>query len=160
MLSGIWPRGSSNAPGNGNTGITSGRSPGPRYSALIGIGSPGGSQVQFFSLARIPVAKPVSNFTQYALRKQNGRQPLSSFDGGIVIGAPGLEELHQLLAPPLPVPFAVALDDLEQRLGCFGAFAGGVERGRQIESRLMIQRVCGDFLCQLDERAARFGLFG
>src|SRR5882724_1826852 len=40
MLSGIWPRGNSKAPGSGNTGITSGRLPGPRYSALIGMCGP------------------------------------------------------------------------------------------------------------------------
>src|SRR5438105_13499507 len=40
MFSGICPRGSKSAPGSGNTGTTSGRSDGPRYSALIGIQCP------------------------------------------------------------------------------------------------------------------------
>src|SRR5438105_11671748 len=131
MLSGIWPRGSSSAPGSGNTGMISGSSPGPRYSALIGICSPG--------------------FIAW-LRKQNDRQPLSPFDGGLVGAAPRLEELHQLLARAIFVPLAIALDDLEQLIGRLGPVALRVQRGRQIESRLMIERVCGDFLFQFRDR--------
>src|SRR5713226_5288016 len=37
MLSGICPRGSSKAPGNGKIGITSARSPGLAYTAFIGM---------------------------------------------------------------------------------------------------------------------------
>ena len=40
MLSGICPRGSNSAPDSGNTGMTLGRSAGPRYSALIGMIQP------------------------------------------------------------------------------------------------------------------------
>src|ERR1700709_532365 len=95
MLSGIWPRGSSSAPGSGNTGITSGRSPGPRYSALIGIGGPGAG-LWSLQVARL-VTKPVPTFVE-ALREQNSRKPLSPVHGGLVGRAPRLEELHQLLA--------------------------------------------------------------
>src|ERR1019366_9778177 len=108
MLSGIWPRGSSSAPGSGNTGITWGRSPGPRYSALIGIGGPG---------------------ARYPLRKQDGRQPLSPLNGGLIGRAPRLEELHQLLSRAVLVPFTVALDDFEQLMGRLTALAAGVECG-------------------------------
>src|SRR5882724_1007300 len=119
MLSGIWPRGNSSAPGSGNTGTILGSSPGPRYSALIGISGPG-----------------------CYLRKQNDRQPLSSIHGRFIGAAPRLEELHQLLARGILVPFAVALDDFEQMVGRLGTIALRVQRGRQIESRLMIERVC------------------
>jgi hypothetical protein len=77
-------------------------------------------------------------------REQNRRQPLASIDRGLVGAAPRLEELHQLLARAVIVPLAIALDDFEQLVGCFGAVALGVERGREIESRLMVERVCGD----------------
>src|SRR6266403_3253410 len=159
MLSGIWPRGSSSAPGSGNTGITSGRSPGPRYSALIGICGPGAS-LQNTSLARALTARPVSTFAEYALREQDRRQPLASIHGGLIGRPPRVEELHQLLSRGIVVPFAVALDELEQLIGGFSALARGIKRGRQIESRLMIERVCRDFLFQLAHRAKRLGLFG
>ena len=45
-------------------------------------------------------------------------------------------------------------------MSCFGAFAGGIERGCQIESCLMIERVCGDFLFQFSDRTNRLGLLG
>src|SRR3954470_15919280 len=108
MLSGICPRGSSSAPGSGNTGRISGRSAGPRYSILIGI---------------CPVPWPCL----LALGKQDDRQALASLDGCIIRTAPGLEELHQLLAGAVVVPFAVALDDREQLLGGGGAVALHVE---------------------------------
>ena len=63
-------------------------------------------------------------------------------------------------ARAIVVPFAVALDDFEQRCGGFRALAVGVERGREIESGLMIQRICGEFLFKLGYRADRSGLFG
>src|SRR3984957_2891986 len=154
MLSGIWPRGSNNAPGNGNTGITSGSSPGPSYSALIGICVPLLAQGLKLQELKNPGANP------YALRKQDRRQPLASLDGGFIGRAPGLEQLHQLFARAVLVPFAVAPDDFEQLLRRLGALAAGVERRRQIESGLMIERVCGDFLFQLRHRADRLRLLG
>src|ERR1700754_4478924 len=122
MLSGICPRGSSSAPGSGNTAITSGSSDGPRYSALIGI-----SAQSLHGEAR--------NETR-ALREQDRRQPLASLDSGLIRPAPGFEELHQLLARAVIVPFAVAPDDLEQLGGGLAALAAGIQRGCQVESGL------------------------
>src|SRR5580700_1666643 len=85
--------------------------------------------------------------------KQYRRQPLSPFDRRFVGRAPCIKELYQLLAGAVLVPFAVTLDDFEQLMGRFRALAGGVERGRQVKSRLMIKRVCGDFLFELRHRA-------
>src|ERR1700738_4264953 len=99
-------------------------------------------------------------FAEYALRKKDRRQPLAPLHGGLIGRAPRLEELHQLLARAVLVPFAVALDDFEQLTGRLSALARGVERGRKIESRLMIERVCGYFLFQLGHRSQRLGLFG
>src|SRR2546421_8457765 len=141
MLSGICPRGSSSAPGSGNTGRISGRSAGPRYSMLIGI-------------CRVPWP------CQLALGKQDDRQALASLDGCIVGAAPGLEELHELLARAVVVPFAVALDDREQLLGGRCPVALRIQRRRKVESGLMIERVCGDLLFQLGDRSQRFGLLG
>src|SRR5258706_450169 len=134
MLSGIWPRGSSSAPGSGNTGIPSGRSPGPRYSALIGICGPGAG-LQNTSLARALTARPVSTFAEYALREQDRRQPLASIHGGLIGRPPGVEELHELLSRGIVVPFAVALDDLEQLIGGFSALAARIECGGGIALR-------------------------
>src|SRR5689334_14169330 len=114
MLSGIWPRGNNSAPGSGNTGISSGRSPGPRYSALIGIGvpvlAPGASIFRVFQSQN-----RYSLLREYArLREQNRRQPFSPLDGGLIGRAPCIEELHQLLSRAVLIPFAVALDDFKQ----------------------------------------------
>src|SRR6185437_8950273 len=126
MLSGIWPRGNSSAPGSGNTGITSGSSPGPSYSALIGICVPllarfrakwipvrvtktrqkknrtrnSSSRCAYSSQNRYPLLRNTR------LGEQDRRQSLASLDGGLVRRAPGLEELHQLLARAVLVPFA------------------------------------------------------
>src|SRR2546423_14721495 len=93
MLSGIWPRGKSSAPGSGNTGMISGSSPGPRYSALIGICSPG----QFVGSVRVLFTKPCPVLVEYDLLEQDRRQPLASIDGGLVGAPPPFDELHQLL---------------------------------------------------------------
>src|ERR1700759_3705957 len=143
MFSGIWPRGSRSAPGRGNTGITSGRSAGPRYSALIGMNLPGKGDGYVV----------VSG-------EQDRRQPLAPLDGGLIRPAPRLEKLHQLLARTVVVPLAIALDDSEQLLGRFAPIARRVQRRRKIEARLVIERVRGDFLLQLADRADRFGLLG
>src|SRR5438270_9537347 len=121
--------------------MISGSSPGPRYSALIGICSPG----QFVGSV------------EYALREEDRRQPLSSLDGRFVGAAPRLEELHQLPSRAVIVPLAVALDDFQQLVGRLGALALGVERSGQVESRLMVERVCGDLLFELGHRADRLG---
>src|SRR5256885_7023815 len=122
--------------------MISGSSPGPRYSALIGICSPG----QFVGSV------------EYALREQNRRQPLSSLDGRFVRAAPRLEELHQLLARAVIVPLAVAPDNLQQLVGRLRALPQRVERGCQVKSRLMVKRVCGDLLFEVGHRADRLGL--
>src|SRR5262245_44913849 len=122
MLSGIWPRGNSSAPGSGNTGITSGRSAGPRYSALIGMYLPSGCS-----------AHDPEQIVRQLSREQNRRQSLASLDGGLIRPAPRLEQLHQLLARAVVVPFAVALDDLEQLRGRLATLARRVQRGREIK---------------------------
>jgi hypothetical protein len=88
------------------------------------------------------------------------RQPLASIDRRLVGAAPRFEELHQLLARAVIVPLAVALDDFEQLVGRLGAIALGVKRGREVESRLMVERVCGDLLLQLGHRTDCLGLLG
>src|SRR5712691_6179853 len=103
MLSGICPRGNSNAPGSGNTGITSARSPGLLYSAFIGIAA----------LRRQRSTRSRCR-TRATLREQDRRQLLAPGDGRLVGRAPGLEEHHELLARAVVVPFAVALDDVEE----------------------------------------------
>src|SRR4051794_39285334 len=153
MLSGISPRGSSSAPGNGNTGRISGRSAGPRYSMLIGIWSP-------LCASSTTLNAPPAVMDQSSSGKQDDRQALASLDGCIVRAAPGFEELHQLLAGAVVVPFAVALDDRQQLLGGRCPVALGVERDREVESGLMIERVCGDFLFQLDNGPELLGLLG
>src|SRR5258708_28689771 len=104
------------------------------------------------------IAKPAPACAEQASRKQDRRQPLAPLHGGLIGRAPRLEELHQLLSRAVLVPFAVALDDFEQLSGRLSALARGIERSRKIESRLMIERVCGDFLFQLGDRAERLGL--
>ena len=90
------------------------------------------------------------------LRKQDCRQPLSSIHGRFVGAAPCLEELHELPARAILVPLAIAPDDFEQLVGGFRPVALRIQRGRQVESSLMIERVCGDFLFQLGDRADGF----
>src|SRR5674476_1251838 len=118
MLSGICPRGSSSAPGSGNTGIVPGKSIGRRYSAFIGIARYSVSRCRSgaynISPAHDLIRKPVLAFRNHALRKQNRRQPLAAVERGLGSRAPVLEELHQLPARVGLVPVAVALDDVNQ----------------------------------------------
>src|ERR1041384_5635215 len=102
--------------------MISGSSPGPRYSALIGICSPG----QFVDSVRVLFTKPCHVMVEYALREQNRRQPLASIGCGLVGAAPRFEELHQLLARDNLVALAIALDQFEQLVGRFSAVALGV----------------------------------
>src|SRR5580692_8156093 len=67
------------------------------------------------------------------LRKQYRRQLSAAFDGCFVSRTPGVEELHELLACAIVVPFAVALDDGDQLTERFGTLALTVERQRQVE---------------------------
>src|SRR5450830_1483724 len=164
MLSGIWPRGSSSAPGSGSTGIVPGRSIGPRYSAFIGIALYSASRCrsrrETILAARDLIRKPVPTFRDHALRKQNRRQPLAAIQGGLVGRTPGLEELHQLLARAVLVPFAVALDDLDQVIDRLGALALGVEGYGKVEFRLMIEWIGENLFFQLRIRPERFRLLG
>src|SRR5262249_56110636 len=73
--------------------------------------------------------------------EQDRRQPLAPVDGGLVGGAPGLEELNQLLARAVVVPFAIALDDLEQIIDRLLAPPLAVQAEREIEPRLMVDRI-------------------
>ena len=112
-----------------------------------------------------------ARFGTMQLRKQNRRQPLAAFDGGRVGRAPGLEELHQLLARAVVVPLAIALDDLEQLVDGLAAVALGVERDGKIEARLMVERIGGtlasssasgptDLACSATSSAARAAATG
>src|SRR5260370_1070361 len=93
-----------------------------------------------------------------ALRKQNRRQPLSAIDGGLVGRAPGLEQLHQLFARPVVVPFAIALDDLEQVIDCLLTAPLCIQREREIETGLVVERVRRDFLLEVGDRSDRLRL--
>src|SRR5215510_2633784 len=93
-----------------------------------------------------------------ALRKQNRRQPLTAIDGGLVGRAPGLEELDQLLARPVVIPLAIALDDPEQVIDGLLAAPLGIQRDREIEAGLMVERVRRDLLLELSDRSDRLCL--
>src|SRR5215208_8091840 len=98
--------------------MISGSSPGPRYSALIGICSPG----QFVGSGRVLFTKTMPRSGGIPVsREENRRQPLASLDGRLVGAAPRLEELQQLLARAVIVPLAIALDDFEQLVGRLSA---------------------------------------
>src|SRR3954463_7423212 len=101
MLSGICPRGRSNAPGRGNTGMTDGQSCGPRYTAFIPM--------------------PISPCTLQASGKQERGKLPPTCDGHLVHGAPGLEELDELLARAVVVPIAVAPNDFKEVIDRFFA---------------------------------------
>src|SRR5579871_1423998 len=105
MLSGNCARGSSSAPASGKTGIVGGNSCISR-SRLIGLGP---------SIER-------------ASDEQQRGKTAAALDRRLVIHAPDLEELQKLLAGAVVVPFAVALDDLDQLIGRVAALAAGVER--------------------------------
>src|SRR5580700_5931563 len=92
------------------------------------------------------------------LRKQNRRQPPAAFYRGFVSRAPCIEKLDKLLAGAVVIPFAIALDDADQLVERFHALALAVEREREIEARLMVERIGGDFLLQLGNRSERLGL--
>src|SRR2546425_10095541 len=93
-------------------------------------------------------------------RKQNGGEPLAPVDGRLVGRPPRLEELYELLARAVVVPFAIAPDDLEEMVARFGAAPLAVQGDREIEPRLMIERIGGDLLFQFAERTHRFRLLG
>src|ERR1700716_2150908 len=93
-------------------------------------------------------------------RKQDRRQPLAPRDRRFVGRTPGLEQLHELLAGAIVVPLAVAADDLDQVVERLGALAFGIEREREVEPRLVIERIGGNLLLQLGDRAEGGSLLG
>src|SRR5215217_2510231 len=111
MLSGRWENGSSNAPLSGKIGTDLGRSEG----WLGRFGTDGSCSGE-----------------------QRCRKQPPSLGGGGVLGAPGFEELDQLLARAVLVPGAVALEDGHQSFGGLDPLAFGIERQSQVEAGLMV----------------------
>ena len=100
----------------------------------------------------ILVRKPVPTFRgSCLLREQHRGKFPAAGDGGLVRRAPGIEQLHELLARAVVVPFAVALDDRDQVVGCRVAIALGILGEREIETGLMIGRICGDLGLQIGD---------
>src|SRR4051812_38165070 len=95
-----------------------------------------------------PWPRPAEEF----LRKQNRRQPLARVDGDFVHWTPGVEQLHELFARGVLVPFAIALHDGQEMIGGLRLLALGVERDSEIVARLMIERVGGDLLFEFRNR--------
>src|SRR5262249_56040028 len=87
-------------------------------------------------------------------------EPLAAVDGGLVGGAPGLEQLNQLPARTVVVPFAIALDDLEQIIDRLLAPPLAVQAEREIEPRLMVERIGSDLLFEIGDGPDRFRLRG
>src|SRR5689334_20104387 len=120
MLSGSRPRGSSSTPFSGKIGSVSGSSSKGKSKALPVISS----------------------------REEDRGEAAPPRDGERVGRAHRFEELHQLLAPSLLVPGAVAPHQLEQLVDRRLALAGGEQRRRQIEPRLVVLRIGGEALPQ------------
>ena len=74
----------------------------------------------------------------------SGRQPPALGARPRVLQPLRFEQLEEALARRAVVPFAVAADDLEQRVGRRVALAGGHLRGGKLEPRLMIVGVRGE----------------
>src|ERR1700722_19388848 len=90
--------------------------------------------------------------TRYSREQDRGQSPASVH--GVLVGRPpGLEELHQLFAGTVVVPFAVAAHDLHQLIERFLTPVVAVERERKIEPRLVVERIIGDLLLELGDRA-------
>ena len=68
--------------------------------------------------------------------------------------------MQQLLARRFIVPFAIALDNLEQAIGGGVTLAPGVQRQRQIEARLIVGGIIGHRLFQRRDIAKLGRLFG
>src|SRR5437763_14803806 len=108
MLSGRRPRCSSNTPVSGKIGMISGS-----------------------GASRSLIAMPPSR------EHQRGQSPPRA-ERERVGWAHHLEELDQLLAGGLLVPFAVALEQAQQFIDCLLALTGAEQRRGQLEPRLMI----------------------
>ncbi len=94
------------------------------------------------------------------LRKQNRRQFLAAFQRRRIGRTPGVEELHELLASAVFVPFAVALDDRVEMIGGLAALVLCVEGCGKLEARLMIERIGVYLLLQFVSRSNRLRLLG
>ena len=92
--------------------------------------------------------------------EQDRREAAPALDGRLVGGSPGVEQLDQLLARAVVVPFAVAAHDLEQMVERFGPPPLAVAGERQVEARLVVERIGRDFLLQFADRPDRFRLLG
>src|SRR5215470_1851381 len=94
------------------------------------------------------------------LRKQNRRQLAAALDGRLVGRPPRLEELHELLARAVVVPFAVAPHDLDEMVDRLLAAVLAVERHRKVEPRLVVERIGRDLGLELADRTDRLRLLG
>src|SRR5262249_57458732 len=101
---------------------------------------------------------PACGRSSRASGKQDRRQPLAPVDGGLVGGAPGLEQLKELLTRAVVVPFAITLDDIEQIVDRLLAPTLGVQAKREIEPRLMVEGIGRDLLFEVADRPTRFRL--
>ena len=97
----------------------------------------------------VPPAVPAAS------SEQDRGQPPTAFDRRFVSRSPRLEQLHQLLARAVVVPFAVAPDDLEEMLERLPAPPLGIERNRQVKTSLVVERIGTKFLLELGERTER-----
>ena len=68
------------------------------------------------------------------LSEQDRREALSPLDRGFVGWTPGIEELDELLAGAVVVPFAVALDDVDQMLQRLAAARAALELAEQAKT--------------------------
>ncbi len=93
-------------------------------------------------------------------REQDGGKPLAPVDSRLVGRPPRLEKLHELLARGVIVPFSIAPNDVDEIIDRFGAAPFAVQGKREIEPRLMVERIGCDLLFQLAKGTNRFRLLG
>src|SRR5262249_50840471 len=120
MLSGSLPPGSSSTPDSGKIGSVSG--------SCSKVGSKG--------------LRPATPRT-IPSGEQDGREPLASVDGKRIGEAQRLEELQELLAGRLLVPFAVELDHGKQLVDRLLALLLSPVGQGQVEARLEVLGIGG-----------------
>src|SRR4051812_39451295 len=148
MLSGSRARGSSNTPTSGKIGSTSGRVVCRTRSSATSCGS-------------LMARRPFWPLWLSGLREHQRRQPPPRAQGQRIGRPHRLEELDELLARRLLVPFAVALEQGQQFVDRLLALAGAEQSGRHLEARLVVVRVLLDAGAQLAGRPHRLlPLFG
>src|SRR3954447_14171832 len=81
--------------------------------------------------------------------KQDRGEPPPPRDRHLVRRAPGLEKLDKLLARAVLVPTAIPTHDFKEVIDRFRTLPAGVERDREIESRLVVEGVGVNALLQL-----------